>query len=51
LSLGKYLACYCAERDFVYNNRRVTDDQRTDKALKGAHGRRLMLKQPKDARE
>jgi transposase-like protein len=46
----KYLGSYCAERDFVYNARKLNDDQRTDKALKGAHGRRLMLKQPKEAK-
>lgn len=43
----KYLGSYCAERDFVYNARKVSDDQRTNKALKGARGKRLMLKQPK----
>lgn len=43
----KYLASYCAERDFVYKARRISDDKRTDKALKGASGRRLMLKKPK----
>lgn len=47
----KYLGSYCAERDFVYNGRKMTDDQRTDKALKGAHGRRLMLREPKRAHE
>jgi ISXO2-like transposase domain len=46
----KYLGSYCAERDFVYNNRRVTDDARADKALEGAQGKRLMLKAPKGAR-
>lgn len=44
----KYLGSYCAERDFVYNARKISDDQRTDKALKGASGKRLMLKAPKD---
>lgn len=44
----KYIGSYCAERDFVYNNRKITDDKRTDKALKGAHGRRLMLNKPKN---
>lgn len=46
----KYLGQYCAERDFVYNNRRVTDDQRTEKAIKGTTGKRLMLKEPKGAK-
>ena len=45
----KYLGSYCAEQDFVYNARKINDDQRTDKALKGASGKRLMLKAPKDA--
>jgi hypothetical protein len=45
----KYLGQYCAERDFVYNNRRVTDDQRADKALVSAKGKRLMLRRPKGA--
>ncbi len=43
----KYLGSYCAERDFVYNGRKLTDTQRTEKALKAAEGKRLMLKQPK----
>lgn len=43
----KYLGSYCAERDFVYNNRKVSDDERTVKAVKGSHGKRLMLKHPK----
>jgi hypothetical protein len=45
----KCLGSYCAERDFVYNGRKLNDDQRTDKALREAHGKRLMLKQPKGA--
>jgi len=45
----KYLGSYCAERDFVYNRRKLNDDQRTDKALKGTSGKRVMLKQPKGA--
>ena len=27
----KYLGQYCAERDFVYNGRKLTDDQRTER--------------------
>src|SRR5205823_2476195 len=46
----KYLGSYCAERDFVYNGRHLTDDERTAKAIKAAEGRRLMLKQPKNTR-
>jgi hypothetical protein len=34
----KYLGSYCAERDFVYNNRRVTDNERTEKAVKSSIG-------------
>ena len=45
----KYLGSYCAERDFVYNGRKLNDDQRTEKAIKGTTGKRLMLKQPKGA--
>jgi hypothetical protein len=45
----KYLGSYCAERDFVYNGRKMTDDERTTKAIKAAEGKRLMLKQPKGA--
>jgi transposase-like protein len=43
----KYLPSYCAERDFVYNARKLNDDQRTAKAIKGARGKRLMLEQAK----
>jgi transposase-like protein len=45
----KYLGSYCAERDFVYNGRKLTDDQRTEKAIKAARGKRLMLNGPKGA--
>jgi transposase-like protein len=43
----KYLGSYCAERDFVYNGRKLTDDERTTKAIKASEGKRLMMKQPK----
>jgi hypothetical protein len=43
----KYLGSYCAERDFVYNGRKLTDDQRTDKAIQAVRGKRLMLNRPK----
>jgi hypothetical protein len=46
----KYLGSYCAERDFVYNTRKLTDDERTSKAVKLADGKRLMLKEPKGAK-
>jgi len=45
----KYLGSYCAERDFVYNGRKLSDDERTEKAIKATEGKRLMLKQPKGA--
>jgi hypothetical protein len=45
----KYLGSYCAERDFVYNGRNLTDDERTVKAIKATEGKRLMLKEPKGA--
>jgi transposase-like protein len=44
----KYLGSYCAERDFVYNGRNLTDDERTVKAIKATEGKRLMLKEPKN---
>jgi ISXO2-like transposase domain len=46
----KYLGSYCSERDFVYNTRKLTDDERTAKAIKLADGKRLMLKEPKGAK-
>lgn len=45
----KHLGSYCAERDFVYNGRKLTDDARTEKAIKAARGKRLMLSAPKTA--
>lgn len=45
----KYLGSYCAERDFVYNGRKLTDDQRTEKAVKAVRGKRLMLNGPKQS--
>jgi len=47
----KYLGSYCAERDFVYNGRKMSDDQRMEKALKATRGKRLMLNGPKGANE
>jgi ISXO2-like transposase domain len=41
----KYLGSYCAERDFVYNGRKLNDDERTTKALRQADGKRLMSSQ------
>ncbi len=45
----KHLGSYCAERDFLYNGRKITDDQRTEKTIKAVRGKRLMLKAPKGA--
>jgi hypothetical protein len=45
----KYLGSYCSERDCVYNTRKLTDDERTAKVIKAADGKRLMLKEPKNA--
>lgn len=41
-----HLARYCAEFDFRYNNRKITDAERTAEAVKGARGKRLMYRQP-----
>lgn len=45
----KYLASYCSERDFVYNGRKLTDDQRTERAIRATRGKRLMLNGPKSS--
>ncbi len=36
-----HLARYCAEFDFRYNTRKVSDRERADEALKGIGGKRL----------
>lgn len=41
-----HLARYCAEFDFRYNTRDLTDAERTDEAVKGARGKRLTYRQP-----
>lgn len=41
-----HLARYCAEFDFRYNTRNITDAERTIEAVKGARGKRLMYRQP-----
>ena len=41
-----HLARYCAEFDFRYNNRGISDAERTVVAIKGARGKRLMYRQP-----
>ena len=45
----KYIGQYCAEYDFRYNGRKISDAERTEKAIKQSEGKRLMLKQPKGA--
>jgi transposase-like protein len=37
---------YCAEFDFRYNTRTISDAERTEEALKGARGKRLTYRQP-----
>lgn len=41
-----HLARYCAEFDFRYNTRKLTDAERTDEAMVGAKGKRLTYRQP-----
>ena len=40
-----HLGRYCVEFDFRYNTRKMTDVERTDLAIKGARGKRLMYRQ------
>jgi transposase-like protein len=41
----KHLAKYCNEFSFRWDNRKVTDGERTENAIKGFTGKRLMLKE------
>ena len=41
-----HLGRYCAEFDFRYNTRLLSDAERTAEAIKGARGKRLMYRQP-----
>lgn len=41
-----HLARYCAEFDFRYNHRSITDAERAAVALKGAEGKRLTYRRP-----
>lgn len=41
-----HIARYCAEFDFRYNTRTITDAERTAEAIKGARGKRLIYRQP-----
>ncbi|WBH18048.1 IS1595 family transposase [Sphingomonas radiodurans] len=41
-----HLGRYCAEFDFRYNTREISDAERSDEAVRGARGHRLMYRQP-----
>jgi len=41
-----HLHRYCAEFDFRYNHRKISDAERADEAVRGARGKRLMYRQP-----
>ena len=41
-----HLARYCDEFAFRYENRKVTDGERTHRLVAGAEGKRLTYKQP-----
>lgn len=41
-----HLGRYCAEFDFRYNTRDLSDAERTDEAINGARGKRLTYRQP-----
>ena len=41
-----HLARYCAEFDFRYNTRKISDAERAAEAVKGARGKRLTYRQP-----
>ena len=42
----QHLHRYCDEFSFRWDERKVTDGQRTVEAIKGAEGKRLMYRQP-----
>jgi transposase-like protein len=44
-----HLSRYCAEFDFRYNTRKVSDRERTDAAMLGARGKRLTYRRTADA--
>lgn len=43
-----HIGRYCAEFDFRYNTRKISDTERTEIALLGAIGKRLTYNQPRD---
>lgn len=45
---AKYMGQYCAEFNFRYNVRKLSDDERFKVAVKSTDGKRLMLKMPKN---
>lgn len=42
----KHLHRYCAEREYVYNTRKMDDGERTAKAIRQAEGKRLLYREP-----
>lgn len=42
-----HLPRYLAEFDFRYNHRKVTDAERTEALIRGAKGKRLTYRQPR----
>jgi transposase-like protein len=44
----QHLPRYCAELEFRWNRRKVTDGERMVSAIKGGEGKRLMYRPPKD---
>src|SRR6266849_7625340 len=45
----KHLGRYLHEFDFRYNARKISDGERTERAIRGAEGRRLMYRAPIDS--
>jgi hypothetical protein len=43
-----YMQQYLNEFDFRYNNRKLTDSQRTDLTIKAAEAKRLTMREPKN---
>ena len=47
----KHLHRYLSEFDFRWNNRKITDSERTVEAIKGLEGKRLMYTEPVDKKK
>jgi len=45
---SQHLKRYIGEFDFRYNNRKITDSERSDLALKGLQGKRLLYQNPNE---